>query len=59
MLTAQGLVTNQGGELLSADTLNLTSASLDNRQGHIVADGAVRVATGALNNQQSGRLTSA
>ncbi|WP_218175388.1 filamentous hemagglutinin N-terminal domain-containing protein [Pseudomonas sp. D2002] len=59
LLALTGAVSNRNGELLSAMALTLNSASLDNRGGKLMGDGAVRVTTGTLNNQYSGRLTSA
>ena len=59
LLALTGAVSNRNGELLSAMALTFNSASLDNRGGKLMGDGAVRVTTGTLNNQYSGRLTSA
>ena len=58
-LTARGVLSNRSGELLSAMALTVSSASIDNSGGKIIGDGAVRITTGALNNQSGGRLTSA
>jgi filamentous hemagglutinin len=58
-LAASGVMSNRSGELLSAMALTVSSASIDNSGGKMIGDGAVRITTGALNNQSGGRLTSA
>jgi len=58
-LVTSGALSNRSGEMLSAMALTVSSANLDNSGGKLTGDGAVRVTTGALNNQSGGRLTSA
>lgn len=59
LLSTQGEITNQNGEVLSAGTATVNGASVDNSQGHIIADGALQLTTGVLLNQHQGRVTSA
>ncbi|AZC58329.1 Putative large exoprotein, ShlA/HecA/FhaA family [Pseudomonas chlororaphis subsp. piscium] len=56
---ASAALGNQGGQLVSDSSIELSSASLDNRQqGVISSKGSMGVTTGAFDNSQNGRLNS-
>jgi filamentous hemagglutinin len=57
--TSSGGIDNQGGRLVTDASLDLRSASLDNRQqGSISGKDSVQVNTGTFDNSQGGRLNS-